>query len=605
MSGDTRHSTRKKRKAASRSRPKGRAVAPAPKARPKPRPKAKGHQAASGRVRGPDVRLLAFGLVMVVVWFALGYQLFTVQVTDSEVYSESSLAQRQRQAVLAADRGTIFDRNGREIAVTIDAVTVFANPKLIEDANVAAQLVSASLGLDYVDTLARLQRDSSFAFLARQREEAEIEGLRNMALPGIFFESEPKRVYPAGSMAAQVIGFVDVDGVGIEGLEAFYDTALAGTPGSIVNEQDPKGRPIPQGTYEIVPAEPGTDLITTIDTAIQFMAEQACMETIERTGAANCSMVVLDPTTGEVLAMVVVPTFDPGNRTADDIEAFQNRTVRYVFEPGSTQKLVTVAAAIEENKVTWNTSFNVPYSIDVYDQNFTEYGNVRDDVTLTVRDIVTRSSNVGTILIQQELGDDLLREYLHRFGYGQPTGIDFSAEASGTVNVDPTCGSCTASAAIGYSVTATPLQMASVYATVANDGQWIQPHLVAEVVDGNGVLQPIVPATHMVVSVETAQTMRYLLRNVVDEGTGQRAQVPGYSVGGKTGTSNIAVNGQYTSATMASFIGMAPIESPRLVIAVVVDSPIYGNTGGLAAAPAFADVMEKALHHLGVEPDAS
>jgi cell division protein FtsI (penicillin-binding protein 3) len=542
---------------------------------------------------------------MVIVWMALEYHLFAVQVTNAESYSESSLAQRQKQVVLAADRGTIFDRNGREIAVTIDAVTVFANPRLIEDVNVTAQLVSTSLGLDFAETLEGLQRDSSFAFLSRQREETEIETLRNMELPGIFFESEPKRVYPAGSMAAQVIGFVDIDGVGIEGLEAFYDEALAGTPGSIINEQDPKGRPIPQGAYEIIPATSGTDLITTIDTTIQFMAEQACLETIERTSAAACSMVVLDPATGEVLAMVVVPTFDPGNRTTEDIEAFQNRTVRYVFEPGSTQKLVTVAAAIEENTVTWNTSFNVPYSIDVYDQNFTEYGNPRDDLTLSVKDIVTSSSNVGTILIQQELGDDLLREYLDRFGYGQLTGIDFHAEATGTVNLDPSCGSCGASAAIGYSVTATPLQMASVYGTVANDGKWIQPHLVTEVVDGDGILVPIIPETRTVVSPETAQTMRYLLRNVVDEGTGQRAQVPGYSVGGKTGTSNIAVNGQYTSATMASFIGMAPIENPKLVIAVVIDSPVYGNTGGQAAAPAFADVMEKALHHLGIEPDAS
>lgn len=541
---------------------------------------------------------------MVAMWFALGYELFTVQVTNAESYSESALAQRQREAVLAADRGTIFDRNGRELAVTIDGVTVFANPKLIEDVNVTAQLVAATLGLDYADTLTRLQRDSSFVFLSRQREEIDVASLRDLELPGVFFESEPKRVYPAGTMAAQVIGFVDIDGAGLEGLESHYEEALSGTPGFIVNEQDPKGRPIPQGQYDIVPAEPGNDLVTTLDTAIQFMAEQACMETIERTGAKGCSMVVLDPATGEVLAMVVVPTFDPGNRTIDDVDSFQNRTVRHVFEPGSTQKLVTVAAAIEENAVTWNTSFNVPYAIGVYDQEFTEYGDPRPDVTMNVRDIVTKSSNVGTILIQQQLGDQKLRDYLQSFGYGQPTGLDFTAEASGSVNVDPTCGSCTASAAIGYSVTATPLQMASVYATIANDGEWIQPHLVAEFINGDGVPTALDPAKRTVVSAETAQTMRYLLRNVVDEGTGQRAQVPGYSVGGKTGTSNIAVNGTYTDATMASFIGMAPIEQPRLVIAVVVDSPIYGNTGGLAAAPAFADVMEKALHHLGIEPDA-
>ena len=542
---------------------------------------------------------------MVLAWVGVGLQLFRIQVVEAEEYRGRALDQRQREVLLAADRGAIFDRNGRQLAVTIKSWSVIANPRQVEDPIVTARLVAAALDLDPDVLTEKLSRDAGDVFLARQLEEPEIQSLKEAELPGIFFEEEPKRAYPAGSLAAQVLGFVNIDGEGIEGLEAFYDEELAGEPGYLLNEQDPLGRPIPQGEYQIQPAEPGSNLVLTLDLSIQFMAEQACVNAIEITAAKACTIVVLDPHTGEVLAMAVVPTFDPSDRSGVDPEVFQNRAVRYVYEPGSTQKLVTVAAAIEEGAVTWESTFNVPYSIDVADQTFEEYGSSRPDLTLSVKDIVTRSSNVGTILVQQRLGNQPLRDYLNAFGYGQKTGVDYSGESGGAVSVDPSCGSCTASAAIGYSVSATPLQMAAVYGTIANDGIWVKPHLVADIVDGEGVTHPVEPETRQVVSAETAVTMRFLLRNVVDEGTGTRAAVPGYSVGGKTGTTEKAAEGGgYTSDNIASFIGMAPIGDPELVVAVVIDTPINGNTGGAAAAPAFAEVMEKALHHLGVQRDA-
>ncbi|MDH3308264.1 MAG: penicillin-binding protein 2, partial [Acidimicrobiia bacterium] len=517
------------------------------------------------------------------------------------------LDQRLTEKTFAPHRGTIFDRAGREIAVTVDGVTVFANPRQIEDPVITGRLVAAALRLDESDVIAKLERETSFVFIQRQLESAQVAQLREMALEGIYFETEAKRAYPAGTMAAQTIGFVDIDGIGMEGLEYRYDEALSGEPGYVIYERDPRGRTIPdaRGLYQSVPAEPGNDLVTTLDLSIQFMAEEACVETIERTNAKACTIVVLDPKTGEIMAMAVVPTFDPADRSGVDPEVFSNRAVRSLYEPGSTQKLVTVAAALEENAVEWNTSFDVPYSIEVVDQVFEDFGENRPTRSMTVRDIVTVSSNVGTILIQQRLGDSLLRQYLHDFGYGESTGVDFSGEATGALSVDPSCGSCTASAAIGYSVSVTPLQMASVYATIANGGVWVQPHLVKEIIDGTGVTNPVEAATRRVVSPATAFTMRTLLRSVVDEGTGQRAAVPGYSAGGKTGTTLKIINGSYSEDEhMASFIGMAPIDDPRLVVAVVIDRPIDGYTGGQAAAPAFATVMEKALHYLGVEPDA-
>ena len=557
--------------------------------------------------RRADGRLLVTGLVMLLAWTGIGYQLFRVQVVQAEEYSARSLDQRLTEKTFAPHRGTIFDRAGREIAVTVDGVTVFANPRQIEDPVITGRLVAAALRLDESDVIAKLERETSFVFIQRQLESAQVAQLREMALEGIYFETEAKRAYPAGTMAAQTIGFVDIDGIGMEGLEYRYDEALSGEPGYVIYERDPRGRTIPdaRGLYQSVPAEPGNDLVTTLDLSIQFMAEEACVETIERTNAKACTIVVLDPKTGEIMAMAVVPTFDPADRSGVDPEVFSNRAVRSLYEPGSTQKLVTVAAALEENAVEWNTSFDVPYSIEVVDQVFEDFGENRPTRSMTVRDIVTVSSNVGTILIQQRLGDSLLRQYLHDFGYGESTGVDFSGEATGALSVDPSCGSCTASAAIGYSVSVTPLQMASVYATIANGGVWVQPHLVKEIIDGTGVTNPVEAATRRVVSPATAFTMRTLLRSVVDEGTGQRAAVPGYSAGGKTGTTLKIINGSYSEDEhMASFIGMAPIDDPRLVVAVVIDRPIDGYTGGQAAAPAFATVMEKALHYLGVEPDA-
>jgi len=566
--------------------------------------KTRGKARARRRLRGTDSRVLVVMLLMLMAWATVGYQLFRVQVVDAQEHAEKSLAQREREYVLPARRGNIYDRNGRELATTIDGVTVVANPTEIEDIEVSTALISGLLDLEIEDAKERLTRDSQFVYLRRQMEPSEVDDLEELQLPGIYFISEPKRVYPAETLASQVVGFVNVDGEGQEGLEYFYQEQLAGEDGFQRFERDPAGRLIPQGIIEVEPAQPGLDLVTTIDASIQFIAEQACADTIERTAAKACTAVVMDPSNGEVLAMAVLPSYDPGAVADADPDAFHNRAVRYTYEPGSTQKVVTVAAALETAAVDWHTEFDVPYEINVSNWTFSDFGDSRPTMRMSVKDIVTRSSNVGTIMIQQQLGDRAHREYLEKFGFGAPTGIDFSAEAAGLVSVDPSCGSCTASAAIGYSVTATPLQMAAVYATIANDGMWVQPHLVADTVDGDGDERRLVPDTRRVVSVDTARTMRFLLETVVSDGTGRNAAVPGYSVGGKTGTSLIAVDGAYTENHMASFIGMAPISEPRLIVAVVVDSPIHGYTGGLAAAPGFAEIMEKSLHHLGVEPDA-
>jgi cell division protein FtsI/penicillin-binding protein 2 len=505
--------------------------------------------------------------------------------------------------MLAPDRGTIFDRNGDPVAMTIEADSIWVVPALVADPVFTAQSVAAITGRDwevgYEAILRGIENETRFVYLARQVEPVAAQAVMDLGLPGVATIPEAKRVYPSGPVSAHVVGMVDIDGNGIEGLEIAYDEALTGTPGQMVFEEDPAGNIIPQATREVVPAVPGRDLLTTLDLSLQFTAFEACAETVERTGAKGCWIVALHAETGEVLAMVGHPPFDPETRSGPDGAPFTNFAVRGMYEPGSTQKLVTFAAAFDTGAIT--PSLVIGAVADRYETTPGACERADDDIhgcfsdftnhaaeDMTVAEIFTESSNVA------------------RFGYGAATGLDYTGEAKGLVNNDPGCTSCLASTAIGYNVAVTPLQIAAAYAAIANDGVWVEPRLVSSTVDVNGRVVTREAITRRVVTENSAWVMRQLLANVVENGTGQAASVPGYRVGGKTGTANkLGPNGDYIDDTVASFVGMAPIDDPKVVVAVIVDNPAWEyRTGGSAAAPAFAEVMEAALHALGVVPDA-
>ncbi len=557
-------------------------------------------------LRRLNARLITVGVLLALAWVGIGYRLVVVQALEADVYADHGRDQRLQREVLAADRGTIFDRDGRELAVTVDSVTVYANPREIEDPVTVARLLAPLLRMNMLDVLDALTTDGTFAYVARQLESADAQRVREARLPGIYFLQEPKRVYPMGDLTAHVIGFVRADdNEGLEGLEYQYEAALAGIPGELLVERDPQGRTIPQGEYQVVPAEPGSDLVLTIKTEIQFAAAEALALAIERTGAAGGSIVVVDPTNGEILAMVNTPAFDPNDRSGAAPEAFRNRAVTDSFEPGSTMKLVTISAALEAGLAGPDTLFEIPLRLERGDTTFTDATNHPPELTVT--GIVAHSSNLGTIMLGEQLGARDLHRMLHAFGLGQPTGLDFPGETAGLLRTpDDWCETtCIASTSIGYRVSVTTLQMAMVYAAVANDGVWTEPYLVSSRVDVDGTVVPFTPQTRRVISENTAWVMRRLLAEVVAEGTGRAAEIPGYSVGGKTGTADkLQEDGTYGDTTIASFVGMAPIEDPKLVVAVVVDAPAWEyRTGGAAAAPAFAEVMEAALHRMGVVPD--
>ncbi len=558
------------------------------------------------RRRGLNARLISVGTLLALAWVGIGYRLAVVQGMEADVYAARGLDQRLQREILAADRGTIFDRDGRELAVTVDAVTVYANPLEIEDPETVARLVAPLVGRQPEAVLAAISGEGTFAYVARQVDDDVAELVEAARLPGIYFLREPKRIYPTGELLAQVLGIVATDdNSGLEGLELQYEEQLSGTPGELLVERDPYGRTIPQGEYEVVPAEPGSDLVLTIKSEIQFAAHQALVEAFERTGASGGSAVVIDPATGEILAMVNLPSFDPNDRSSTDPTVIRNRAVTDTFEPGSTQKLVTIAAALESGVVEPSTAFVIPHSIGRADTVYRDI-TVHPD-QLTVTEIVVYSSNLGTILVGEELGVRDLHRYLSAFGLGRLSGIDFPGEAGGLLRPpEEWCATtCLASTAIGYRVSVTALQMAMVYATIANDGVWVEPHLVREMVDGEGRRETAEALERRVVSEITARQMRVMLEAVVDRGTGTLAAVEGYRVGGKTGTTEkylIDTQEYSEDDVVASFIGMAPIDEPRVVVAVVLDAPQTHASGGQGAAPVFAEIALAALHQLGVPP---
>lgn len=575
--------------------------------------------AARSRWNPTKARLALIGIVMVLSWGVVAWRLVQVQIVLAPEVADKGLKQRLFVEELAPQRGKIFDRNGDLLAMTVEAESLFAVPAQVEEPLWVAQQFGTLLGVDPDVLYERLTSEKDFVYIKRQVDGAVAAELLALDVKGVYSLPESTREYPAGEVASHVVGFVDIDGVGQEGLEIVYDEGLTGIPGQARLERDVNNIPIPQGDNDIVPAVPGMDLNTTIDLPLQYQAQQACMGAIEAPVLAeSCWVVVLEVETGEILAMSGAPGFDPEMRIASDGSPFSNFAVRGIYEPGSTQKLITFAAALEEGKVQIETLF--PDIADVLELKEEACKSDDDEIQgcyrdfdehetqdMTVEEIFVQSSNVGTITVAATLGEEKLVEYIRAFGLGGPTGVDYGAEASGILNFAAGCETCWASGAIGYSVAVSPLQMAAAYAAIGNDGVWTTPHIVSSVADSQGNIETTETETRQVVSPETAGLMRYLLAGVVDVGTGSNAAVDGYRVGGKTGTANkLGDDGRYTEVTRASFVGMAPIDDPKVVVAVLVDSPAHKyRTGNAAAAPVFAKVMEQALHRLGVTPDGT
>ncbi|MFA9428942.1 peptidoglycan D,D-transpeptidase FtsI family protein [Egicoccus sp. AB-alg2] len=561
--------------------------------------------------------LLIYGLVFLLTFG----QLVNIQVVQGSDYADRSVRQRARIVDLAATRGRIYDREGDVLATSVQSATVYADPRAYRptetpdgqpvpaagDSQAAAEELAPLLDLSVADVRDRLERDAHFVYLGRQLDWELGQRIRDLDLPGIGVLSEPKRVYPAGPLAGQIVGFTGIDGEGLQGLEAQYDRVLRGRPGMLAFEQAPGGLGITSGTRELSPSEPGTDLVLTLDRDIQYAAQQSAADVVEEFGAKGASVVVMDAKSFEVLAMASTPTFDPNDRGNTEPDTWRNRAVTDVFEPGSTQKALTIAAAVEEGIVDPDAVTPSSRGVRVGGKTFTDTHPYPGE-TWTVGDIMERSSNVGTIELAQELGPERLYDYLRAFGYGQSTGVGFPGESDGLLmSTENWWGTSLPTISIGQGVAVTLMQLATSYATLANDGVARTPKIVRGTVGEDGRLTPTASGGEQrVVSADTAAQVRAMLERVVsgEHGTGNRAAVPGYTAAGKTGTARkpSADSRGYSGEYIATFVGFAPVESPEIVVAVMVDEPrpFYG---GLVAAPVFSEVMGAALSARRVVPD--
>ena len=518
---------------------------------------------------------------------------------------ELATEQIRTDLVLHAQRGTIRDRNGAILATSVELRSLYAIPARIPDIEGTSQRLAVLLGRDVASIRERLVSGAEWVFVARRLPEESANAIAALAIPGLGFENEPKRLYPNEDIAAHLLGFVNDDGVGQYGVEGRYDRLLRGIDGSLVVERDPADRRIAVGLRRARPARDGADLTLTIDLAIQTSAERELRAAIEREKATSGSIVVIDPKDGAILALASYPAFHPGGVAVARPETLQDRAITWTYEPGSTLKAITMAAGIEEGVVMPSTTYDdVGYAVIGGRRLANALGKSWGPTTMT--QVLERSANAGAVFVASKLGAQKLHAHLRGFGIGAPTGVDLAGEVAGTLRplaewypVD------VGTAAFGQGLTVTPLQLAAAYAAIANGGTLHRPYAVASWRDADGEHRTVPAAIRRVVSPATAATIRQMLVSAVDKGLANAAAIPAFSVAGKTGTAQIASpDGRYVDDEyISSFAGFAPATDPRFVAVVVLERPQSKLLGTLTAMSAFRAIAQDTLRYARVQPD--
>jgi len=535
----------------------------------------------------------------------VGARLAYLQTSQHEWLSKRARVQQVDEEPLQAPRGLILDREGRELARSIDVDSFYADPREVEDVEAASAALARVLNMDATGLSVRLKEAKSarrgFVWLARRVEDEQARAVKALKLKGVYSTEEQRRRYPNGALAAHVLGFVGLDAKGLAGVEQVYDASLTGEEGKLILDADAKRRPFESKGLD---AQDGRTVVLTIDQTVQYIVERELAAALERTKAKSAAAIVLEPHTGEVLALANAPSFDPNDAGGATPEQRRNDSLQNIYEPGSTFKIVPFAGALEEGLITPETRIDCPGSISLPGRV------VHDHATgsLTATEALAKSSNVAAIKLGQRLGNDRLYEYMRRLGFGAKTGVELPGETAGLVRpVSKWQPGSIGSIPIGHEVGVTPLQMAAAYAAVANDGVRVAPHLVKEVRDAEGgTVARAEPESHRVVSAETARVLRRMMEEVTLKGTARAAQLEGYTAAGKTGTAQkIDPKTRAYSHTkyVASFVGFAPLENPAVVIIVVIDEAVGLHQGGQVAAPVFREIANQVLPYLEVKPD--
>jgi len=542
----------------------------------------------------------AFTVLLLLVAGRLVY----LQAVAGPAYAQMAFEQRNREIDIPARRGSIYDREGEPLAVSMEARDIYAVPATIKDPEGASKAIAGVLGGTAEEYLTKLKKDSPFVYLERKVDLERAAALENLELEGIGFQESSRRLYPSNELACQVLGFVGVDDGGLDGLEKYYDELLAGAPGKLIAEKGSRGIPIPGGVSVQEDAIDGENIVLTIDKDIQYQAHVELQKAVDKWGAKAGSVLIMDPETGAILAMASTPSFDPNNFADADAKAFRNRPIVDTYEPGSTIKSLTAAAVIEEKLFTPKSMFDLPSTLKVGGRTIHE-SHSRARVKWSLTEIVTNSSNVGAVKLGIALGEDRLYNYFAKFGLTEKTGVDFPGEGTGWLP-PPSQWSASSIGNIpfGQGVSVTPIQLARALGAIANGGQLVTPHFLDSLPDSPE--KSIVWPKKQAISEKTASEMRAVLQAVVNEGTGSGARVSGYTVAGKTGTAQKArtdgVAGYAAGKYVASFSGFVPADDPAVLIIVTLDEPANSIFGGTVAAPTFSALASYCMEHLKIPP---
>ena len=566
------------------------------------------------------------GVVIAIVAF-LTWRLFYIQVYNNDELQKGALEQWTKGIDIKSDRGIIYDRNGKRLAVNIPAYTVWATPAEISDPEAVANEISTLLQMEENEVYEKLIKNVSTEKIKQWITREEALELRELSIRGITIVDDSKRYYPYGNFASYILGFTNIDNSGLDGIENTYDKYLAGIPGKIVKTTDAANRQMPYDGEKIYDPKAGLSLVLTIDEAIQHFAEKAANQALLDTKAKNVSILVMDPMTGDLLAMANKPDYDPNeprkplteaqakeweNIPADQLpnkwyEIWRNFAISDVYEPGSTFKVLTAAAALEEGSANLDSHYYCNGFVKVNGVELKCASWYNPHGSQTFAEAINNSCNVAFVNMGRNLGKEHMFRYIEAFGFGEKTGIDLLGEQVGIIpaNADVIKEINLATLSYGHNVAVTPLQMLNMFATIANGGNLMEVRLVKDLIDEEGNIvesfEPIV--RRKVISEKTSETMLKVLEGVVKNGTGRKAYIPGYRVGGKTGTALKIIDGRYAPGKyIASFGAIAPIDDPKLAVLVVIDEPVGVYYGGTIAGPVVQSVIEESLNYLEVKP---
>ena len=551
------------------------------------------------RMRGA----LAFCFIVLSVF---GLRLFQLQALDAPQLAATAAENRTRTLILPAQRGEITDRKGAPLAITVDARDITVDQTMVIDPVGTANAIAGITGADVATLIPELSGDRKFNYVLKKITPEQWTKIKELKLPGIFSEKTTKRIYPSNTLASSTIGFIGGEDKGLAGLEYGFEKELAGSQGEVTVEISAGGRPLPSGIASEKKPVPGMGIRLTIDRDLQFVAEQALAARVEYAQADSGTLVAISPKTGKILALATYPTFD-ANKPSEAAEGVTvNHALVDAYEPGSTAKVMTMAGLLNEGVANPTTPFTIPPVLKRNGKTFHDH-DPHPTLKLTMTGVLAKSSNIGTIQASELMGAEKFDSYLRKFGVGQATGMQFPGESKGRLpKLDKWSGTSFPTFAFGQGYMVTAVQIASMYATIANDGVRINPSLIEGYVMPNGQYQAAAePERTEVISVAAAKTLREMMETVVsDEGTAPLAEIPGYRVAGKTGTAQVVDPACkcYSKEVIASFIGMAPAEDPEIVVAVAIHHPRNGRWGGLLAGPVFKEVAQYSLQQLNIPP---